>query len=101
MRELFSRLRPRPLEPTDLQTTANDEKAVRPVVFGVGVPLEDTNANSKEANVDAQPRPVSSSPDNDLSDDEGLSKDAQAGVQKMEATTKAWSKKHLITAYIL
>ena len=100
MRELFSRLRPRPLEPTDLQTTANEDKPIRPVFFHQGVPLQGTNGIPKEANIDAQPRP-SSSPDNDVSDDEGLSKDAQAGVQKMEATTKAWSKKHLIAAYIL
>lgn len=34
-------------------------------------------------------------------DDEPLSKDAQAGVQKMQATTSVWSKTHLITAYAL
>lgn len=32
-------------------------------------------------------------------DEETLSKDAQAGVQKMQAATTVWSKWHLITAY--
>lgn len=35
------------------------------------------------------------------SDDDIINKDSQAGVQKMEATTKVWSKKHLIAAYIM
>ena len=35
------------------------------------------------------------------SDDESVNKDAQAGVQKIEATTSVWSKTHLILAYIL
>lgn len=33
--------------------------------------------------------------------DEAISKDAQLGVQKIEATTKVWSKQHLIMAYVL
>ncbi|KAK3673345.1 MFS siderochrome iron transporter 1 [Recurvomyces mirabilis] len=35
------------------------------------------------------------------SDGESLSKDAQHGVQKMEATTSVWSRNHLIAAYVL
>jgi hypothetical protein len=35
------------------------------------------------------------------SDDDSISKEAQPGVQKAEATTSAWSKSHLITAYIM
>jgi hypothetical protein len=35
------------------------------------------------------------------SDEDSVSKEAQAGVQKAEATTSVWSKSHLITAYIL
>lgn len=34
-------------------------------------------------------------------DDDSINKDAQAGVQKAEATTSVWSKSHLITAYIM
>ncbi|EEP76503.1 conserved hypothetical protein [Uncinocarpus reesii 1704] len=32
---------------------------------------------------------------------EGISKEAQAGVQNMEATTTVWSTSHLIAAYVL
>ncbi|KXJ96649.1 major facilitator superfamily domain-containing protein [Microdochium bolleyi] len=32
--------------------------------------------------------------------DDAISKDAQLGVQKIEATTKVWTKKHLIIAYV-
>jgi len=34
-------------------------------------------------------------------DSDVVSKDAQVGVQKMEATTQAWSRSHLIAAYVL
>ena len=35
------------------------------------------------------------------SDNEGVSPDAQTGVQKIEATTSVWSTSHLIAAYIM
>jgi hypothetical protein len=35
------------------------------------------------------------------SDVDAIDEKAQAGVKKMEATTKAWSKSHLIAAYVL
>jgi hypothetical protein len=41
------------------------------------------------------------SPQRDSSDVEAISADAQAGIQKVEAITKVWSKKALITAYVL
>ncbi|KAK3117031.1 MFS siderochrome iron transporter 1 [Teratosphaeriaceae sp. CCFEE 6253] len=34
------------------------------------------------------------------SDSEVVSQDAQAGVQKMEATTQVWTRNHLIAAYV-
>lgn len=34
-------------------------------------------------------------------DADTVSLDAQAGVQKIEATTKVWTKKQIIIAYIL
>ncbi|KAH8904771.1 siderophore iron transporter mirB [Coniochaeta sp. PMI_546] len=37
----------------------------------------------------------------DASDSDDISYDAQPGVQKMEATTKTWTKPWLITAYLL
>jgi len=35
------------------------------------------------------------------SDSDAISMDAQVGVQKMEATTKAWTRSSLITAYAM
>ena len=35
------------------------------------------------------------------SDSEVVSQDAQAGVQKMEATTQVWTSQHLIIAYVM
>ena len=35
------------------------------------------------------------------SDSDGIDVDAQPGIQKMEATTKTWTKPWLITAYML
>lgn len=35
------------------------------------------------------------------SDGDIAQKNAQAGVQKMEATTQIWSKKHLVAAYVM
>lgn len=43
--------------------------------------------------VDAKPQP--------LEMQEEFSKDAQYGVQRVEATAMVWSKAHLITAYFL
>ncbi len=36
---------------------------------------------------------------NEAADEEGLSKEAQAGVQRMQAATSVWSKWNLIAAY--
>lgn len=54
----------------------------------------DTTPESKEYGV--LPRETSQA-----HDEEELSKDAQAGVLKMEASTTVWSKTHLILAYIM
>lgn len=35
------------------------------------------------------------------SDEEMIHRDAQAGVQKIEAITRVWSKKHMIAAYVM
>lgn len=35
------------------------------------------------------------------SDADPIDKDAQAGVQKMEATTRVWTKQHLVAAYAM
>ncbi|KAI1506387.1 major facilitator superfamily domain-containing protein [Biscogniauxia marginata] len=49
----------------------------------------------KETGVLSQQHPHDSDNDSDAVD-----KDAQAGVQKIEATTKVWSRSHLIAAYV-
>jgi len=54
--------------------------------------------DGKEAATDAQR--ASSSRDSD-SDGETVHRDAQPSVQRMEATTQAWSKSHLIFAYFM
>ncbi|KAM0713716.1 hypothetical protein Q7P37_010678 [Cladosporium fusiforme] len=94
MRELFTRLRPQ-LDPVALQP----EGPIRSNTNDVDPEKTDVSDTPKEATVVAQPRSIASN-DND-SDDEIVHKDAQYGVQKIEATTQAWSKKHLIAAYIM
>jgi len=66
-----------------------------------GIELENkapTN-NTGIARGDSQPR-VSSNQDTD-SDEAFVQKNAQAGVQKMEATTQIWSKQQLVAAYAM
>ena len=50
--------------------------------------------NEKDQALETSTSPV----DNDI---EVVSHDAQAGVQKMEATTQVWTKQHLIIAYVM
>ena len=95
MREIFGRLRPS-LNPTALET----EKSETPTGSN-DASLENASSHdhSKEAIAHSQPRSVTAQ-DND-SDDELVHRDAQAGVQKMEATTQVWTRKHLIAAYVM
>jgi len=97
MREIFGRLRPS-LNPTALETEKS-EAQVNTSSNNAGLENASTHDHSKEATTHTQPRSVSAQ-DTD-SDDELVHKDAQAGVQKMEATTQVWSKKHLIAAYVM
>jgi len=97
MRDLFGRLRPS-LNATALET----EKSEANVTAGshdASLENADSHEHSKEADTHTQPRSVSAQ-DTD-SDDEIVHRDAQAGVQKMEATTQVWSRKHLIAAYVM
>ncbi|KAK2802390.1 MFS siderochrome iron transporter 1 [Emmonsiellopsis sp. PD_5] len=52
------------------------------------------NPDDKEAGVDPQYQANSS-------DDDSISQEAQPGVKKIEATTKVWSRNHLIAAYVM
>ncbi|KAI0010536.1 MFS general substrate transporter [Xylariaceae sp. FL0662B] len=40
-------------------------------------------------------------PNSDVDTDDAIDPNAQAGVQKIEATTKVWTRSHLIAAYII
>ncbi|CAJ2511705.1 Uu.00g073300.m01.CDS01 [Anthostomella pinea] len=51
----------------------------------------------KEAGLVTEQNPIS---DSESADVDAISADAQAGVQKIEAVTKVWSKNHLIAAYV-
>lgn len=98
MRDLLCRLRPR-LDPADVQT----DDGIRPTTTATtpAVDAGDKEASSipKISSISAQP---CSSSTNATDHNEGVvDKDVQHGVQKIEATTKAWSKKHLIAAYVM
>ncbi|KAI0205598.1 siderophore iron transporter mirB [Astrocystis sublimbata] len=58
---------------------------------------EAVGADVKEPGVTSE-RPPSSGTD---SDDDSINKDAQAGVQKIEAITKVWSTRDLYIAYVM
>jgi hypothetical protein len=54
---------------------------------------------SRETSPETQPR---APPNQDTDSDVHLvRKDAQVGVQKIEATTQVWSNKHLLAAYVM
>lgn len=97
MRDLFGRLRPS-LNPTALETEKSEAQAAAGS-NDAGLENANSHQHSKEATAHSQPRSVTAQ-DND-SDDELVHRDAQAGVQKMEATTQVWTKKHLIAAYVM
>jgi len=65
-----------------------------------GIELENKNStNTKNTSDDSESR---ASPKQATdSDGDVAQKDAQAGVQKMEAMTQVWSKKHLVAAYVM
>ncbi|KAB5545790.1 siderophore iron transporter [Coniochaeta sp. 2T2.1] len=85
MNDLVSTLRRRPFEvPVAEEQQTESEKA--------------TNESGKQS-----PEVVNASKDHphDGSDSDDISYDAQPGVQKMEATTKTWTRGWLIAAYLL
>jgi hypothetical protein len=65
-----------------------------------GVELQNKSpADTKNTSDESEPR-VSPKQEAD-SDGDPIQENAQAGVQKMEATTQVWSKKHLVAAYVM
>jgi hypothetical protein len=65
----------------------------------VGQPTGQPSDIDMEIN-DKIPEPKIQSFDGEKSDEE-LSNDAQEGVRRAEATTQAWSKTHLVIAYVM
>lgn len=65
-----------------------------------GVELENKNpTDTRNTSDESEPR---ATPAQDADRDGGpIQKNAQAGVQRMEATTHAWNKKHLVAAYVM
>ncbi|KAI1339940.1 major facilitator superfamily domain-containing protein [Xylariaceae sp. FL0016] len=62
------------------------------------VPEKTANAvDDKEGGLVTEQGPTREGSDSDV---DAISKEAQRGVQKIEATTKVWSKQHLILAYV-
>lgn len=53
------------------------------------------------SNTSDGPEPRASPKQDADSDGDPFQNNAQAGVQRMEATTQVWSKKHLAAAYIM
>jgi len=80
------------------------------------IPADNTTSSSEEAhgnqleneisvdsttNTSDEPQPRVSPVKETDSDGDAVQTNAQAGVQKMEATTQVWSKKHLVAAYVM
>ena len=55
----------------------------------------DTRTTTDESEPRATPRQDADS------DGDPVQENTQAGVQKMEATTQVWTKKHLVAAYVM
>lgn len=96
MREIFGRLRP--------QANSGTTHAIEPAHttrYAHDVELENNTPSdiTKNTSVTSQPR-MGSNQDTD-SDKDPVQQNAQAGVQKMEATTQVWTKKHLAAAYVM
>jgi hypothetical protein len=73
-------------------------RSARPPVTEAPVAEATTTATEKETK--EMGFTTDSRRDSDTESEE-ISKDAQAGVQRMEAVTKVWKKWHLVAAYLL
>lgn len=65
-----------------------------------GVELENKNpTDTRNTSDESEPRAI---PTQDVdSGGHPVQRNAQAGVQRMEATTQVWTKKHLVAAYVM
>jgi hypothetical protein len=95
MRELFGCFR--------LQASQVAAQAVTPdntAQDTIGTELGNKNpTDTRNTSDESEPR---AAPKQDADGDGDLvQENAQAGVQKMEATTQVWTKKHLVAAYVM
>lgn len=98
MRDLLCRLRPQ-VDPADLQTDDRIRPTTTATTPAVDAGDKEVNSIPKEASISGPPL---SSSTNATDHNQGVvDKDVQHGVQKIEATTQAWSKRHLAAAYIM
>lgn len=103
MRTLIVRLRQQ-LRPVAFESEGSSDASTTMNLNDIDLDRREPNGRAKAATaqIQAHPDPAHSTPAQDTaSNDELVQKDAQPGVQKMEATTKVWSKKHLIAAYVM
>jgi hypothetical protein len=97
MRETFSRFRPR-ANSIEMQLMG-PITTLTPDIQKTDTDPQTPDNNTRETLAESLPR---ASPNQDTDSDVHLvRKDAQAGVQKIEATTQVWSKKHLLAAYVM
>lgn len=66
-----------------------------------GVPVAEVAEKESEKHTKETGSVRDSNDAHDGSDSDAISQEAQPGVQKMEATTKTWTKPWLIAAYVL
>lgn len=58
------------------------------------------NPNDKEAAIAEQSHPNTTEPGHETDSSEEISKEAQAGIQRVEAMTKVWTRNDMYLAYI-
>lgn len=95
MRELFGCFRPRASR-VAAQAVISDSTPLETH----GIELENKNpTDTRNTSDESEPR---ATPTQDA-DNDGVpvQENAQAGVQRMEATTQVWTKKHLVAAYVM
>lgn len=96
MKEMFSRLRPHAKRvATEAMVSNGTSEEAHSIELENEITADNTTGTSDESKPRASPKQ-----DND-SDGDFVQNNAQAGVQKMEATTQVWTKKHLAAAYVM
>lgn len=103
MRALIFRLRQQ-LRPVAFESEGSSDATTTMNLNDIDLDHREPNGRAKAATaqIQAQSDPTHSTPaQGTASNDELVQKDAQPGVQRMEATTQVWSRNHLIAAYVM